>query len=74
MWFKYNNSGRYQLLKRVTGHLERITPRVYRCWPVKGQREGIPGKGGSSYKLKKGKRECYVRTLIRNSVLLHCEI
>ena len=74
MWFKYNNSGRNQLLKRVTGHLERMTPRMYRCWFVKGQREGIPGKGGSCCKLKEGKIECYVRTFIRNSVLLDCEI
>ena len=75
MWFKYNNSGKYQLRKRVTGRfLERMTPTVYRCWPVKGQREGIPGKGGSSYKLTEGKIECYVRTFIRNSVLLDYEI
>lgn len=75
MWFKYNNSGKYQLRKRVTGRfLERMTPTVYRCWPVKGQRGGIPGKGGSSYKLTEGKIECYVRTFIRNSVLPDYEI
>ena len=75
MWVKYNNGGRYQLLKRETGHfLERITPRAYRCWLVKGQREGAPGKGGSSYKLTEGKIEHYIRTFIRISVLLDCEI